>query len=180
MAPEVRVRDAIPDDTETIVSLTAAGWQTAYQGIVPRERLADLPVDRWRHEVSVGLRRPVADAFTYAAEIDDRLVGYCYVAAPARDADLGDGEAELAAIYVDPARWRQGVGGTLMRAALDRMGELGYGEGILWTFKQNRPAISFYERHGWSADGAERVHPRAGAVAVRYRHLIARPAPPAQ
>jgi hypothetical protein len=35
---------------------------------------------------------------------------------------------------------------------------------------ENAPAIAFYERHGWSRDGEEKVHPRAQAVAIRFRH----------
>jgi GNAT superfamily N-acetyltransferase len=165
----VRVRDATREDTEAIVSVTEAGWRTGYREIVAAEHLARLPVDRWRHEVEVGLRRPVADAFSVVAEIDGDFAGYCYVAAPARDGDLGRDVAELAAIYVDPGRWRQGAGDALMRMALGRIAGLGYSQVILWTFKENERATAFYERHGWTPDGAEKVHPRAQAVAVRYR-----------
>ena len=82
--------------------MTVAGWRTAYRDIVAPEKLADLPIERWRHEVGVGLRRPVDDAFTYVAEIDGVFAGYCFVAAPGRESDLGPDVAELVAIYVDP------------------------------------------------------------------------------
>ena len=175
----LRVREAGLEDTEAIVSVTERGWRTAYRGIVPPDRLADLPVERWRHEVSVGLRRPVGDAFTYVAEVDGDFGGYCYVAAPARDGDVGPDVAELVAIYVDPARWGRGAGHELMEAALARLSRLGYAEAILWTFKENERAIGFYERHGWRPDGAEKMHERSGAAAVRYRSGIAEsPRPP--
>jgi GNAT superfamily N-acetyltransferase len=165
----VRVREAIPDDTEAIVAVTAAGWRTAYRHIVAPERLADLPVARWRHEVHVGLLRPVDDAFSYVAEIDGEFAGYCFIAAPSREPDLGPDVAELVAIYVEPERWGQGVGSALMRAAMGRLSELPYDEVILWTFKENAPAIAFYENHGWSRDGSQKVHPRTEAVAIRFR-----------
>ena len=88
--------------------MTVAGWRAAYRDIVAPEKLADLPIDRWRHEVGVGLRRPVDDAFTYVAELDGGFAGSCFVAAPARDRDLGPEVAELVAIYVDPDLWRPG------------------------------------------------------------------------
>jgi GNAT superfamily N-acetyltransferase len=166
----VRVREANPDDTDAIVDVTAAGWRTAYRDIVAQEKLADLPLARWRHEVHVGLRRPVDDAFSYVAEIDGAFAGYCFVAAPSREPDLGPSVAELVAIYVEPDRWGQGAGTALMRAALERLAELPYDEVILWTFKENAPAIAFYERHGWKADGDQKVHPRSEAVAIRFRH----------
>ena len=168
----LRVREAIPEDTEAIVSVTAAGWRIGYRDIVDAEQLGDLPTERWRHEVGVGLRRPIADAFTFVAELDGEFAGYCYVAAPSRDADLGDDVAELAAMYVDPARWGQGTGQALMDAALDRLAALPYVEAVLWTFKENGRAIAFYERHGWRPDGAEKIHARSQAPAARYRRPI--------
>ena len=144
----VRVREATPDDTEAIVAVTAAGWRTAYRDIVAQEKLADLPLDRWRHEVHVGLLRPVEDAFSFVAEINGRFAGYCFVAAPSREASLGPDVAELVAIYVEPDSWGQGVGTALMRAALERLTELPYDEVFLWTFKENAPAIAFYKGLG--------------------------------
>jgi GNAT superfamily N-acetyltransferase len=114
----------------------------------------------------------VADAFTYVAEIDDAFAGYCYVAAPSREADLGPEAAELVAMYVDPDRWREGVGKALMEAALERLAGLPYEDAVLWTFKENDRAIAFYERHGWRPDGAEKIHPRTGEPAVRYRRAL--------
>lgn len=165
----LRVREATPDDTDAIVAVTAAGWRTAFRDIVAPDKLADLPVARWRHEVHVGLRRPVEDAFSYVAEINGEFAGYCFVAAPSREPDLGSNVAEFVAIYVEPDRWGQGAGAALMRAAMERLSQLPYHEVVLWTFKENAPAIAFYERHGWRADGDKKVHPRTGAVAIRFR-----------
>jgi len=152
--------------------VTVAGWREGYREIVAREKLAERPVDRWRHEVGVGLRRPDADAFTYVAEIDGGFAGYCYVAAPTREVELGPEVAELVAMYVDPGHWRQGAGEALMGAALERLAGLPYREAVLWTFKENGRAIAFYERQGWSADGAEKVHPRTGEPAIRMRRSL--------
>ena len=51
-----QVRDATRADTEEIVRLTASGWRVAYSGIVPAERLENLPIAAWRHDISAGLR----------------------------------------------------------------------------------------------------------------------------
>ena len=168
----VAVREAIPEDTEAIVEVNAAGWREGYRDIVSQEKLAELPIERWRHEIGVGLRRPVADAFTYVAEIDGRFAGYCYVAAPAREPDLGPAVAELVAMYVDPGRWREGAGRALMEAAIERLSGLPYDQAILWTFKENGRAIAFYERHGWSVDGAEKIHAQSGVPAIRMRRPL--------
>jgi len=152
--------------------VTVAGWRTAYRDIVSPERLADLPIDRWRHEIGVGLRRPIEDAFSYIAEIDGDFAGYCYVAAPSKDSDLGRDVAELGALYVDPAHGRKGTGDALVRAALDRLASLPYAEVVLWTFSENASAIALYERHGWRPDGARKIHARSGEPAVRFRRPV--------
>ena len=172
----VRVREAIPEDTEAIVTVTVAGWRAAYVGIVKPEKLADLPIDRWRHEVGVGLRRPVDDAFSYVAEIDGEFAGYCYVAAPTREPDVGTAVAELGAMYVDPGHWREGIGEALMNAALVRLAALPYTHAVLWTFEQNERAVAFYERFGWAKDGGEKIHARSGEPAVRMRRSLDPPA----
>lgn len=149
-----------------------AGWRSGYRDIVSPDRLADLPIERWRHEVGIGLRRPIADAFTYVAEVDGGFAGYCYVAAPSREADVGPDIAELVAMYVDPDHWRHGVGNGLMQAAFERLAGLPYEEAVLWTFKRNDRAIAFYERFGWRPDGTEKIHPRTGEPAVRFRRPV--------
>ena len=155
-----------------MVEVNAAGWREGYRDIVSEEALAKLPIDRWRHEISVGLRRPVGDAFTYIAEFDGRFAGYCYVAAPTREPDLGPEVAELVAMYVDPSHWRRGIGNALMKAALERLTDLPYQEAILWTFGENERAVAFYERHGWKADGGEKIHQRSGEPAIRMRRPL--------
>jgi GNAT superfamily N-acetyltransferase len=152
--------------------VTVAGWHAGYREIVAPEHLAQLPVERWRHEIGVGLKRPVGDAFTYAAEIDGRFAGYCYVAAPSRESDLGPDASELVAMYVDPDHWRRGAGDALMGAAMERLSGLPYTDAILWTFKENARAIAFYKRHGWRADGTEKLHSRTGEPAARYRRPV--------
>jgi len=60
----------------------------------------------------------------------------------------------------------------LMTAATDRLAGLPYTEAVLWTFKENARAIGFYERYGWKADGAEKIHARSGAPAIRMRRPL--------
>jgi GNAT superfamily N-acetyltransferase len=122
--------------------------------------------------MSVGLRRPVGDAFTYVAEIDGRFAGYCYVAAPSPEPEAGPEVAELVAMYVDPRHWRQGAGEALMNAALERLADLPYTQAVLWTFEQNERAVAFYERFGWAKDGGEKIHARSGEPAIRMRRPL--------
>lgn len=165
------VRDAVEADTEAIVELTASGWRVAYTGIVPAERIENLPITQWRHDVSSGLRAPVADSFTRVAEIDGEVAGYCFVAAPGRDEPAGSKVAEVVAIYVDPKRWMAGIGRALMESATSLAAAAGYPEMTLWTFERNAQARAFYARLGWTKDDERRPHAATGTPTIRLRSL---------
>jgi GNAT superfamily N-acetyltransferase len=169
---EVEVRAAEPDDAEALVQLTAAGWRAAYQGMVPRRMIERLPIAAWRHDIGTGLRAPVADAFTYVAELNGALAGYCYVAAPGREEPEGSRVAELVAIYVEPERWRLGVGRALAESAAGEAARLGYEQIKLWTFESNARARAFYLALGWRLDGERQPHPASGTPLVGMRRTL--------
>jgi GNAT superfamily N-acetyltransferase len=52
-------------------------------------------------------------------------------------------------LYVHPARWRRGVGSTLLHLAITRLS----GAVRLYCFEPNRTARKFYERYGFEAIG---------------------------
>lgn len=169
------VRAATLEDAERIVELTAAGWRAGYPGIVPQALIEKLPVAAWRHDVSSGLRAPLADAFTRIAELDGETVGYAYVAAPGREQPAGSRVAELVAIYVDPRHWRAGVGRGLAASALAGAGEAGYERMLLWTFEANARARAFYRELGWREDGAARPHRASGTPTIRMSRSVTMP-----
>lgn len=155
-----------------MVAVNAAGWRTGYRDFVAPEVLETLPVEQWHAEISAGLASPRGDSFSKIAEADGEFAGYCFVAAPGRDGDLAVGVAELVAIYVDPERWGGGAGSALISAGERGAADAGYAEIVLWTFADNARGLRFYERHGWSPDGAERTHPRTRGTSVRLRKRI--------
>jgi GNAT superfamily N-acetyltransferase len=169
----VRIREAFPIDTEAIVEVTASGWRAAYPGIVPARHLRDLPISTWRSDVRNGLRSPEGDSFTWIADLDGVVAGYCFVAAPARGEPEGSRVAELVAIYVEPAFWRSGIGTELANAAVEQARKGSYEEMVLWTFEENRRALAFYRAVGWAPDGGKRPHRATGVSTVRLRRGLA-------
>jgi GNAT superfamily N-acetyltransferase len=168
----VEIRDATPADAEQIAAINAAGWRTAYRGIIEPDRLAGLPVAAWAREIARNLEELPPGAFCLAAEVDGDLAGSCFVTVPARDGDLGPEVGELVAIYVDPPRWRTGIGSALIEAAIARAAAVGLTELSLWTLTENLPARAFYEHHHFRPDGREQVHPVARAPALRMRRAV--------
>lgn len=98
------------------------------------------------------------------AEADGELAGFTY---------LGVGEepdtAELAAIHVAPELVGTGVGRLLMVDALTALPAYG-SRAVLWVLEGNARARRFYERGGWTFDGAVREAPMGGEVAPQLRY----------
>ena len=172
MSVEPEIRDARPGDAERIAEINAEGWRTAYVGMIEAERLAAIDLDEWARTIRGNLEGLSEGSFSLVALAGGEIAGSCYAVSPPRDDDLGPEVMELVAIYVDPRSWRQGIGSALLSAAQDRAADTGRTEMSLWTLTENRPAQAFYERHGWSPDGAEEIHPVAKAPAIRMRRPL--------
>lgn len=89
---------------------------------------------------------------------------------PSRDADEGEPLAEVGALYVDPDRWRKGVGAAMLIAAFERLKERGWQEVVLWVLPQNRRALAFYARFDFTVEeGVEKREERSGRPVIRLR-----------
>jgi ribosomal protein S18 acetylase RimI-like enzyme len=76
---------------------------------------------------------------------------------------------ELYAIYVTPAWWSAGAGRALMESALSALEADGYRRAVLWVLADNARARRFYERAGFTPDGATNILAGLGGVLeVRY------------
>jgi GNAT superfamily N-acetyltransferase len=87
-----------------------------------------------------------------------RLVGFAAFGIAADPATSPEGSGEVHAIYVDESVAGTGVGRELFAAATDGLRELGYPSAFLWVLATNERARRFYEKAGWSWDGAESTH----------------------
>ena len=166
------VRRATSADAAAIAGVQVRGWQSGYRGLVPDAILDAMSVAertaRWREILS----RVDASTYTLVTERADELLGFCSIIAPSRDDDASARTAEIAAIYVEPALWRAGAGGTLLRVALDNLRRDDWRDVSLWVFAANDRARSFYARFGFHADGREIVDAPSGQTEVRLRTAL--------
>ena len=90
--------------------------------------------------------------------------------APSRDEDAPEGTGEVPAIYVDPAAVGTGIGRELFAEAAVALQEAGFTRATLWVLEANASARRFYEKAGWSWDGAVSTHmfDCANEPVVRY------------
>jgi RimJ/RimL family protein N-acetyltransferase len=165
-----KVREAGDHDISAIAGIHVRSWQAAYRGILPDELLDSLSVAEreasWRELLSDSDDRWL----TLVAERAGHLAGFCSVATPGRDVDADESTAEIGALYVDPAHWRQGIGSAILLAALDELDKRGWHQMILWVLPENRAALAFYAKFGFEVEGGVEKHEeRSGRPVIRLR-----------
>ncbi|WP_158891056.1 GNAT family N-acetyltransferase [Amycolatopsis anabasis] len=150
------VRTASVTDAAAIAEIHVLSWQAAYAGHLPGEFLAGLSVDdrreRWAGRLVTGPR----PGGVFVVTLEDEVTGFVAVG-PSRDTDAVPGTAELHAIYLHPHHWHRGQGRLLHDHALAELADQGFHRVTLWVLRTNALARQFYERAGWSPDGATKT-----------------------
>lgn len=173
--PGLIVRRGGPDDARAIASIHVRAWQAAYRDIVPPAFLASLSVDdretRWRHNLAD------AAGTVYVAEDAAGMAGWASVGA-CRDADATASTGELWALYVDPARWRAGVGRVLWASGQAHLVAAGCRDAVVWVLEANLLARRFYAAVGFAPPPEATKTIEIGGAPLREVRLRARLAPP--
>lgn len=142
----VGVRRARPDDVDALVDLfVAVVDEDRWLGTQP-------PVDRDLQRTRfLGHTGEDAEQPSLVAVIDDQLVGHVAV-------EITTYKVVGLGMMVD-ARWRgRGVGGALVRAAIDVARDMGAHKVALQVWPHNDVARRLYQRHGFVEEGVLRRH----------------------
>ncbi|SAL49957.1 N-acetyltransferase GCN5 [Caballeronia turbans] len=163
------VRLARPDDAAEIARIHVKAWQAAYRSIFPAEFLDSLSIAKrralWTALIARGTPRVML------AQRNDILLGWI-AWGPSRDHDKGSTDAEIEAIYVDPAHWRKGAGRMLIDEAINAAASEGYREMTLWALEENAHGLRFYKALGFALDGVFRTERVGGCEVCETRlHL---------
>ena len=167
------IRAATISDAHDIAEVHVTSWQSAYRGLMPDSVLDGLSVSK-REEM---WQRIIGEKKfqLLVAEHDDRIVAFVDFGST-RDPDAVPGlTGEILAIYVDPNHWHEGIGRGLLEAALSELKSAGRNEATLWVLDSNSRARVFYERAGFSVDGATKsgiVGNNGKIQEVRYRRPL--------
>jgi GNAT superfamily N-acetyltransferase len=108
------------------------------------------------------------DTDALIAQDRDGVAGFVALAIPARGLDE-PGVGEITGLYVDPPRWREGVGRALVDAAGAELRDDGCDVVVLWTFAASEDSRAFYAALGFEPDGARASHERTGIEEIRLR-----------
>jgi ribosomal protein S18 acetylase RimI-like enzyme len=193
----VVIRAASTADAPQIAAVIRDSWFAAYEGIIADQIIdrVTAPDDGARVRQSFGTRpwqrmiaavapcpRPAAAEAEAAAA--SGIVGYASFGPelnvlgmswpyPRTAAGAEGRVAELYALYVRPAWWSTGTGRALMDHVLARVSVAGYRCITLWVLEDNARARRFYERAGFTPDGASHGLPDLGGVTeIRYRRAL--------
>jgi RimJ/RimL family protein N-acetyltransferase len=166
----INVRLGVPSDACRIAEVQVRSWQAAYRGMIP-----DAYLDRLTAEKRVlTWERVLADPeqLIFVAETRDAgVIGFGSLIGSG-NADAAADTGELSALYLAPMFWGQGGGTALVRAVLEAARARQYHALTLWVLVSNTRARRFYEKCGFTADGAEKTERRSPEVVlheVRYR-----------
>lgn len=163
----MNIRKAVPDDALGIAKVQVNSWRSAYQGLLPDDRLANMDyirsAERFRDSITSELET------IYVAEDDASIVGFLAIG-PCRDPEVDiTVTGEVYALYLVPEYWRKGIGRVMSSTADRLLLSGGYSYAVLWVFEGNERARLFYEAMGFAADGATKVLNMGVPVnAVRY------------
>jgi len=141
----VGVRRAVPEDIDAVLDMFVAvveeGRWLGTQAPVDRE----IQQERFLHDMTS------QENVSLVAVVDRDIVGHARVdLAPYKVAGLG--------MMVD-ARWRgRGIGGALVRSAVDAARDMGAHKLALQVWPHNEAARRLYLRHGFVEEGVLRRH----------------------
>ena len=136
----ITIRKAESKDSVGIAHVHVDTWRSAYEGIVPYERLANLSYER-SQQMWEGILRDVKMS-TFVAEDDSgRIAGFANCGSARDTKDFG---GELYAIYVLQNAQRMGIGRRLVLAVANDLVARGFSSMLVWVLEEN-PSRRFYE-----------------------------------
>lgn len=131
-------------------------WHEAYPNFVSQEYLDNLTLKKCE---AMAFKRPEN---LLVAKDTNRVIGFVGYGDRGNEAPE---TGEIFALYVLSEYYGKGVAQQLMRAGLEQLKN--YPQVCLWVLKENRRAISFYQKCGFAPDGEELVSPNIKATEIR-------------
>lgn len=160
----VRVRRAVAGDAEATARVNLRSWRAAYRGLVPDESLDSFELEEWVERHRRQLASPVPAGVHRLVSVDeDDEVRAIANAGPARE-PVGEATGQLYLLYADPDAWGEGHGFALIEEVHRLLREGGHAGALLWVAEGNTRSIEWYERQGWTADGATATEEIQGVV----------------
>lgn len=143
---EIKIRRVQQGDENALAYIQTESWKAAFATILDAETLTRCTnIDK-----ATAMYKSLLDENKgngYILFVDDKPHCIAYWD-EARDKKFG-GKAELICIHSLPGNWHKGYGSMMMDYLFSDIRDVGYQEVILWVFRDNKRARSFYEKKGY-------------------------------
>jgi len=155
------IRALEKSDVPRIAEIHVFAQRTVYRGVVTDDFLFGKMTVKDRIEYF-----HVNEAEGYVFDEGGIIKGFITLG-PCKDEDKPD-SFELFRIFADPFMFGAGIGHKLAMRFEEAAASQGYSKICLWVLQGNSNARAFYEKLGWTADGAKRISQYFGVPEVRY------------
>ena len=155
-------------DFDTVCGIVNENWKNVYSGYVnPLLLNSDGCAARTRRLKTDFVARRLSE---YVWEEENRVSAMLSFGDTA-DVDMA-GAFEIWRIYVASQFQGKGIGKMLMDFAEQGAEEQGYKEIVIWAFKNNHHAVSFYKKRGYSIDKEEYLSEPYFSMGIRLKKNI--------
>lgn len=139
----MEIRLATLKDVEKISRIYALSWKEGYKGIISEKYLEDLKEDYWVPFFTQGIQE---ESISVKLLLDGARPIGCIAYGVARESAY-EGWGEIYAVYLLPNYYDRGLGGLLIREAIQEFRKA-HNKGVyLWVLEENKRARRFYEKH---------------------------------
>lgn len=162
------IRPLEEKDIKVVCDIVNENWRNVYSGHINplllnadgcTERIHKLKTDFTAHRLS-----------EYVWEEENQVSAMLSVGNTA-DADI-EGAFEIWRIYVDTCAQGNGIGKRLLEFAEQQAKQQGYKRIVIWAFKENYRAVSFYQKCGYCVDKEEYLGEPYLATGIRLKKEI--------
>lgn len=167
---KIKIMNILPatqDDAAPLAMLHIEGWRASYTGLVEQAFLDGLDIGKrtqqWQEWLTAGTSALIA------RDGNEKPAGFIafnklMTPPPGMSGIRPLYTAEILALYILPAYWRQGLGRTLMSEAARILQERKHKSLCLWVLEKNARGVGFYKSLGGERCGKK-------SVEIGHRHL---------
>ena len=152
---KITIRKAQAEDANAYTNCTITCWQAAYREIVSNEYLDNMPTNKPLWEKTLARLETPGFCEYYCVMRNNEMIGQLIV-----DTE----HSEIWAIYLIEAFWGMGYGKEMLDFAINTLENAGHKQVTLWVFEENQRARRFYEKHGFTFNGAKKTVDKYGGV----------------
>ena len=154
---DASVRVAWAADALDIAEIQVAFWQAMYDGLLPPDVLAGLPLDAFTEHWQRSIAKPREARQRVLVALERATVRGFTTTAPSTDGDADPGrDAEVGEIVIAASCRGAGHGSRLLHAAVDTMRSDRFTRATTWVTSTNDDLRRFLAQQGWAPDGAFR------------------------